>query len=164
MSFSDDNDLSIVFSNKPLEELLCFCKKINIHSNKKTKEFTQETCIETIYYFRATKQNKLYEKIVFNQMMREICISFLDYLDERKKIKFTMKEFINKKYLNKAILEKISYAFYKNEPIQYFVLDNFIDEKFYKEVEKEFIDKNNNFNVVDQRKNHFISNKSIIEN
>lgn len=74
-----------------------------------------------------------------------------------------MKEFINKKYLNKIVLEKIFDAFHKNEPIQYFVFDDFIDKKIYKEVEKEFINKNNNFNTVDERKNHFISNKSIIE-
>lgn len=74
-----------------------------------------------------------------------------------------MKDFINKKYLNTKILDKISNIFYNAEPIHYFVFDDFINIDLYNKVEKEFIDKNNIFNISDNRENHFISNKNIIE-
>lgn len=76
-----ENDISLIFSNKSLKELICICKKINIHSNKETKEFTQETCIEAIYFYRADNENKLCKKIIFNKMMGEICKDTLIYLD-----------------------------------------------------------------------------------
>ena len=83
LEFNIWNDLSLVFSNKPLEDLICICKKINIHSNKETKEFTQETCIEAIYFYRANEKNRLCEKIYFNQMMKSICKDTLLYLKQK---------------------------------------------------------------------------------
>lgn len=74
-----------------------------------------------------------------------------------------MKNFINRKYLNKKILEKISSIFLKNQPINYYIFDNFINFNLYLKIENEFQKKKHIYNKVDERKNHFISNKSIIE-
>ncbi len=80
--FYIEYDLSIVFSDENLDDLLCICRKITIHSWQEVKEFTQETCIESLYFYRATRENKYYEHITFNQMMRDVCVSLLDFLDE----------------------------------------------------------------------------------
>jgi len=82
LSLDPENDLSVIFSGEPLEDLLCFCRKIQIHAWKEVMEFTYETCFDTLFYYRATKENKLYEHIQYNKMMKDVCMSFLEYLEE----------------------------------------------------------------------------------
>lgn len=83
LEFDGDNDMTVVLSHKDLETLFCFCDTL-ITSVKETRLFTKETCRESIYYFRATKENKFYHNIVSNEMMRDVCKSFMDYLDKQK--------------------------------------------------------------------------------
>ena len=74
-----------------------------------------------------------------------------------------MKNFINKKYLNKVILETISKEFSSREPISYYVFDDFIKPEVYSLVESE-LSLIKNFNVIDKRINHFINNKTLLLN
>lgn len=80
--FNHDNDLAVIFSDRSLEDILCFCKTIQIHSWKWVKEFTQETCLDSIYYHLSTKENGYADKISYNEMMKDVCKSFLQYLEE----------------------------------------------------------------------------------
>jgi len=72
-----NNDIFFVFSNLDINILLKECKKIKIHSSKKTKEFTQETCIESLYFYRANSDNNYCEKIKYNRMMKSLCKDLL---------------------------------------------------------------------------------------
>lgn len=70
---------------------------------------------------------------------------------------------INKKYLNKKKLENISNIFYSNSPINYFIFDDFIDDLFYKKIEKEFQNLEK-LNIENERKAFFIKNKTLLLN
>lgn len=80
------------------------------------------------------------------------------------KLKLKLKDYISLNYLNKDIISKISNLFHTREPINYYVFDNFINEDLYKLVEEEFSKQENNFNKIDKREAHFISNKSVLLN
>ena len=55
--FDQNDDISVVFCKKDIKELIAFCNTISIHAGKNVKEFTLETCHDSVYYFRATKEN-----------------------------------------------------------------------------------------------------------
>lgn len=74
-----------------------------------------------------------------------------------------MKNFINKKYLNKVVIDKISKEFNSRNPISYYVFDDFIKPEVYNLVESE-LSLIKDFNVIDKRINHFINNKTILLN
>ncbi len=81
--FDQNDDISVVFCKKDIKELIAFCNTISIHAGKNVKEFTLETCHDSVYYFRATKENGYWNQIRYNQMMKDMCFSFLDYLEEQ---------------------------------------------------------------------------------
>ena len=77
------NDIYFIFSSLNINILLDECKKIKIHSNKETKEFTQETCIESLYFYRANTTNNYCNKIKYNVMMRDLCKDLSKYLAKK---------------------------------------------------------------------------------
>lgn len=74
-----------------------------------------------------------------------------------------MKNFINKKYLNRTILENISSDFNSRDPVSYYIFDNFIKPEIYNLVELE-LSLIKEFKIIDKRQNHFINNKTLLLN
>lgn len=72
------------------------------------------------------------------------------------------KNFINHKYLNPVILNAMASDFNTRSPVSYYVIDNFLDESLFSEVEKEFDAQSWVFFTPQKRINHFISNKTIL--
>ncbi len=70
-------------------------------------------------------------------------------------------KYINNVYLNIKFIKQLSQRFLKQTPIQYLVLDDFINPKFYKNIEYKLLTFNN-FSIVNKRKNTLLSNKTII--
>lgn len=76
--------------------------------------------------------------------------------------KIKLKDYISSKYLSRGVIWKIGNLFNIREPINYYVFDNFINDDLYNLVEEEFFKQKNNFNKIDKREAHFISNKSML--
>ncbi len=80
-----------------------------------------------------------------------------------KDILYNLKNIVSNEYLNIDVLGFISDNFNSRFPIQYYVMDNFINKDLYKSFENEML-KNIDFDIIDKRTNSFISNKSILLN
>jgi hypothetical protein len=67
---------------------------------------------------------------------------------------------ISDDYRDISTIENIANEFHSREPIQYCVIDNFINAELYALVEQEFIEQDSFF-IHDNKKDSYVSNKSI---